>query len=79
MNWSIRAIAFWVAWVLAFFFWETVAGIDKMGARDIPMLTQVIVRYVPWWVTMPVLGWLVVHFGTRYFNPAYIAWLKGNQ
>ena len=38
---------------------------------DVP-LTWVTVRYVPWWVTLPFLVWLLVHFALRYANPNYL-------
>lgn len=76
MRWNLIAILYWVAWVLAFIFWETAAGFDKMGNRDIPMLTQVTVKYVPWWVTMVFLTWLWIHFLVRYLNPSYLQWLR---
>ncbi len=75
LKWNLIAILYWVAWLLGFIFWETAAGLDKMGNRDIPMLTQVVVRWVPWWVTIPFLTWLWIHFAVRYFNPVYKAWL----
>jgi hypothetical protein len=40
------------------------------------MLTQVTVRYIPWPFTLAFIVWLFVHFAVRYFNPAYIQWLK---
>lgn len=39
-------------------------------------LTHVTVRYVPSWVTLPLLGWLFLHFLVRYMNPVYVAILK---
>ncbi len=33
-----------------------------------PTLTEVIVERVPWWVTIPFLGWLLVHLTSRLAN-----------
>lgn len=32
-----------------------------------PTLTDTTLKYMPWWVTMPFLFWLVIHFTTGYF------------
>lgn len=77
MNWKVWPMLYWLFWGIAFIVWETYGGIEKMGQRDIPMLTQVTVRYVPWWITMPFLTWLFIHFALRYANPHYIQSLGG--
>jgi uncharacterized membrane protein YdjX (TVP38/TMEM64 family) len=33
-----------------------------------PTLTDLIVKEVPWWVTVPFLLWLLVHFASRYMG-----------
>jgi hypothetical protein len=33
-----------------------------------PTLTDLIVKEVPWWVTIPFLLWLLVHFASRYMG-----------
>lgn len=33
-----------------------------------PPLTKVLVAETHWWVTMPVLVWLVIHFGSRFLE-----------
>ena len=76
MRWNFFATFYWVAWLFAFIFWEAYAGSRGMGDKDVPMLTQAVVRYVPWWVTMPFLTWLFVHFVVRYANPSYGHWLR---
>ena len=38
------------------------------GRDSTPALTRVLVQEVPWWVTMPMLVWLVIHFGSRYIG-----------
>ena len=40
------------------------------------MLTQLIVKYIPSWIVLPIIGWLFIHFAIRYFNQDYISWLK---
>jgi hypothetical protein len=78
MHWRLWPTLYWVAWLLAFGVWEAYSGFDKK--HDIPMLTQATVRYVPWWVIMPFLTWLWIHFAVRYGNPKYIEWLRtGHQ
>lgn len=63
-NWSRAAIVSWA--VLAFLalgyeLW-CVFGQDAQT----PPLTRVVVRYVPWWVTLPFLFWTLCHFVWRY-------------
>jgi hypothetical protein len=77
MNWKLGPMLYWLFWFLAFVVWETYAGVEGMGKRDIPMLTQVTVKYAPWWIVMPGITWLFVHFGTRYLHKAaYLATLS---
>lgn len=76
MKWNLWACLYWVFWLAAFVVWETYAGVEGMGRKDIPMLTQATVRWVPWWVTMPFLTWLLVHFAVRYASPAYVEMLR---
>lgn len=67
-----------MAWFLLFFVvlaYEIFAGIDH-SVRT-PMLTHVVVRYVPWWATLMFIIWLFVHFASRYFNTEYVRWLRG--
>jgi hypothetical protein len=40
------------------------------------MLTPLIVKFVPWWVTLPVILWLLIHFSVRYFDSGYVAWVN---
>jgi hypothetical protein len=64
-------------WFILFFVcvsYEVWAGINH-GARS-PMLTQVVVRYIPWPFTMAFIVWLFCHFAVRYASPAYRAWLR---
>lgn len=80
MKWNFWAIAYWMIWIFAFILWEAYAGYKGMGSRDIPMLTQAAVRFIPWWVLMPFLTWLWLHFALRYSNVRYLEWLKtGSQ
>lgn len=76
MNWKLFPCLFWLFWFCAFVAWETYGGVEKFGAKDVPMLTQVVVRYVPWWVTLPGLTWLFIHFLVRYSNPQYVQLLR---
>jgi hypothetical protein len=77
MRWNFWALAYWMGWIFAFVVWEAYAGSKQMGGGDVPMLTQAVVRFLPWWFTMPFLTWLWWHFATRYLSPTYMQWLKG--
>jgi hypothetical protein len=66
-----------MAWFLLFFAvmaYEIFAGINH-GQRT-PMLTQVVVRYIPAPFTIGFILWLLMHFLVRYFNPGYMDWLR---
>lgn len=75
MTWSKPWIIGWVLILVGLAFYEFWSGFGT--GKTTPMLTQVAVRYCPWWVTMPFLTWLFIHFALRYTNPAYIAKLRG--
>lgn len=74
MKWNEYYVVGWIVILASLAVWEVYALLTH--GQD-PPLTQVTVRYVPWWVTLPFLIWLFVHFLTRYIDPAYIAKLKG--
>ena len=76
MHWDRAYVAGWIAIAVGFAFYEFWAGYGT--GKHTPMLTQVVVRYVPWWITLPFIVWLFVHFAVRYTNPNYINWLKGH-
>lgn len=73
-EWSTWGSMIWCFWLVFFLCYELFAGIERK--KDIPMLTQFVVRYLPWWFTLGVIAWLFAHFATRYFSPCYIEWLK---
>lgn len=73
MNWNLWGCLYWLFWALSFGVWETYAGVFN---KAIPMLTQVVVRYVPWYVTMLLLTWAWFHFAIRYADPAYVLELR---
>ena len=75
MNWSKAYIAGWIVILTVLAFYEFWAGYGPQ--KHTPMLTQVTVRYVPWYVTMPFLTWLWIHFCMRYAIPAYKLSLEG--
>ena len=75
MHWDKWWVIGWILIIVGLAFYEFWSGFGPGKAT--PMLTQVTVRYVPWWVTMPFLTWLFVHFAIRYSSPAYIATLRG--
>ena len=76
MHWDRWWIAGWVLILTGLAFYEFWSGYGP--GKSTPMLIQVVVRYVPWWVTMPFITWLFVHFATRYASPAYNAWLRSH-
>lgn len=72
--WNTKAT---MAWFILFFIvlgYEIYAGIDHSDRT--PMLTHVVVRYVPWWATLTFVTWLWLHFAIRYMNPTYREWLR---
>ncbi len=73
-QWNTLGTMAWAFWALFFLAYELFTGIEHK--RDIPMLTQFVVRYIPWWIMLPLIGWLFLHFATRYFNPTYRLWLE---
>lgn len=73
-QWSTFGVMIWFLWLAFFLGYELFAGIERK--RDIPMLTQAVVRYIPWWITLPVIVWLFIHFATRYYSPQYLQWLR---
>ena len=75
MTWNKWWIVGWILILVGLAFYEFWSGWGT--GKGTPMLTQVTVRYVPWYVTMPFITWLFIHFATRYANPAYIAHLRG--
>ena len=75
MHWNRYYVLGWVAILITLAFYEFWAGWGP--GRSTPMLTQITVRYCPWWVTMPFVTWLWIHFAIRYVDPKYIAHLRG--
>lgn len=73
--WSLAGVIGWVVILVSlagYEFWCLLSG--DMAT---PPLTRVTIKYVPWYVTIPFLIWLLTHFAIRYANPAYIQGLKG--
>lgn len=67
MTWDRAWVSIWYALIAIFVAYELYSLVD--GRQETPPLTHVLVREVPWWVTLPFLGWLFVHF--------LIAYIKG--
>lgn len=64
MAWSKAVIAIWAiltAIVVGFELWCNFNGSPKT-----PTLTDVTVRYMPWWMILPFLLWLLIHFAVNY-------------
>lgn len=64
MNWDRVYVSVWYGLIGLFVMVELYAILDRRSMT--PTLTQVIVREVPWWITMPFLGWIFLHFLIRY-------------
>jgi hypothetical protein len=68
--WNKWWILGWILIGLGFLFYEFWSGWGT--GKHTPMLTQVVVRYVPWPLTFIIINWLNIHFALRYTNPNYI-------
>lgn len=66
MVWDRVWVSVWYALIASLVLYEAYSYLD--GREATPPLTWVIVRETPWWVTMPFLVWLVIHFGSRYLG-----------
>jgi hypothetical protein len=64
MDWDRVYVWVWYTLITLVVLLEIYTIVDRRTTT--PPLTQVIVREVPWWVTLPFLGWLFVHFLIRY-------------
>lgn len=64
MDWDRIYVWAWYTLVALVVLLEIYTILDRRTTT--PPLTQVIVREVPWWVTLPFLGWLFLHFLIRY-------------
>ncbi|HEY6104025.1 MAG TPA: hypothetical protein VI007_12460 [bacterium] len=64
MDWDRIYVWAWYTLVALVVLLEIYTIVDRRTTT--PPLTQVIVREVPWWVTLPFLGWLFLHFLIRY-------------
>lgn len=73
-QWNTAGVMFWFGLFFVCVFYEVWAGVNH-GART-PMLTQVVVRYIPAPFTLAFIIWLFFHFLVRYWNPAYREWLR---
>ena len=74
-EWNTWGVMLWFILFFIVLAYEIWAGVNN-GHRS-PMLTQVVVRYIPWPFTMGFIVWLFYHFAVRYASPAYKAWLRG--
>jgi len=64
-------------WFVLFFIvlgYEIFAGINH--GKHTPMLTQLVVRYIPQPFTLAFIVWLFFHFLVRYNNSTYLNWLR---
>ncbi|MCU1301727.1 MAG: hypothetical protein JWQ87_2011 [Candidatus Sulfotelmatobacter sp.] len=73
-SWSRAALIGWAAIIFVLLGYELWCIFS--GDKETPPLTYVTVRYVPWWVVMPFLFWLLVHFGVHYAAAGYKSFLK---
>lgn len=66
MDWDRVYVTVWYALIALVVVMDLYTIIDRRSMT--PTLTQVIVREVPWWITMPFLGWMFLHFLFRYLG-----------
>jgi hypothetical protein len=62
--WDRLWVSVWYALIGLFVVYELYSLLD--GRDQTPPLTHVLVREVPWWVTLPFLVWLLLHFVEAY-------------
>ncbi len=73
--WNKAFVWGWVAILSILIGYELYAVI--WGTQD-PPLTDVVSRYLPWWITVPFLTWLLLHFAAQYKFPAWLSrFIKG--
>lgn len=75
MKWATWAVVIWLV-ILGSLLGNELYALLGGNSKDMP-LTQLTVKYSPWYVTLPFIVWLFIHFAVRYFNPAYVAGLRG--
>jgi len=64
--WSRYAVWAWAAILAVLIGYELWCVFGKDSHT--PPLTDVTIRYAPFWITMPFLTWLWLHFLCNYFN-----------
>lgn len=62
--WERAWVSVWYGLIALLVGYELWSLLDRREAT--PPLTQVLVREVPWWVTLPFLVWLLAHFVVAY-------------
>lgn len=70
MNWDRVYVSVWYGLIALMLLLEVYSLVDRRSST--PALTEVIVREVPWWVTVPFLAWLFIHFTSRYLGRAVL-------
>jgi predicted permease len=73
-QWNTWGVMGWFFLFFTCLSYEIWTGINH--AERTPMLTQVVVRYIPAPFTLVFIAWLFFHFLVRYLNPKYVQWLK---
>jgi hypothetical protein len=63
-QWKLWALLLWALWGLGLIGYELWCVITQ--DPETPPLTFVLVQYVPSWVLLPFLCWLLVHFASYY-------------
>lgn len=66
MNWDRVWVSVWYSLIGILVVYEAMSIID--GRDTTPTLTQILVRETPWWITVPFLAWMLVHFASRYLG-----------
>ena len=73
-DWNTWGVMLWFILFFIVLGYEIFAGVDHNSRT--PMLTYVVIRYIPWPFTLSFIVWLFYHFTVRYFNPKYVQWVK---
>ena len=62
--WDRVWVSVWYAFIAVMVLYELLSLLDNK--HETPPLTHVLVNEVPWWVTLPFLAWLLIHFILAY-------------
>lgn len=73
--WSKAALFGWLGILVTLVGYELWCVLS--GDKATPPLTDAVVRYIPWYVTVPFLIWLLLHFVIRYTKVSPMTFFNG--